>query len=92
MDYDLLIISKYLVEKPQMLFTRKKQVMSICTVRIILQGLNSNLYSDIDIDEADTINYSDVKEIRVSERSQTEFTIIADKKYDFISTFRNRLV
>jgi hypothetical protein len=54
--------------------------------------LNKNLHSDINIDDADEIPYSYFKDIRVSERSKTEFTIVADKKYDFSCTFRDRLI
>lgn len=92
METEIQIISKYLVEKAQILFTKKKQILCICTDRLLLQGLNSNLHTDTDLSEIDWILYQNFKELRVSEKNETDFTIVADRKYDFSCEYRNRLI
>jgi len=76
MENEIQVISKYLIEKANFLFAKKKLVMSICTDRIILQGLNSNLQSEVNLDQVDIIYYQDIKEILVEDRNNVDFTIV----------------
>ena len=92
MDCEIKIISKYLIEKASILFTRKKQILSICTDRIVLQSTHSDLRQSVDLDNLDKILYEDFREIKVNDKNETDFTIIADKKYDFMCVYRNRLI
>ena len=89
METDIQIICKYLVEKSQILFTKKKQVMSICTDRLLLQGLDTNIHTLSDYEE---IHYGSIKDIKASANNSTDFSVIADKKYDFSCEYRNRLI
>ena len=89
METEIQVISKYLVEKSQILFTKKKQVMSICTDRLLLQGLNTNIHTLADYEE---IHYGSIKDIKASASNSNDFTVVADKKYDFSCEFRNRLI
>jgi predicted nucleotidyltransferase len=92
METGIQVIAKYLVEKSQAWFTKKKQVMSIWADRIVLQGLNSNLQSEVNLKNVEWIYYHEIKAIMVEERNMTDFVIVASKKYEFSWHMRNRLI
>ncbi|CAI2367775.1 unnamed protein product [Moneuplotes crassus] len=86
------IISKYLIDKAGFIYGKKKQILSICTDRVIIQNTNADLHYSVQLNKHQSIHYESFKEIRASDKNETDFSIIAEKKYDFSCDYRNILI
>lgn len=64
MEDNIKIVSKYLIEKSAFIYGKKKQILSVCTDRVLLQNTSMDLDHCIQLNKLDHIHYQNFQEIK----------------------------